>query len=83
MDAKLTLKLNEEVIAQAKEYAKTQKRSLSRIIEDYLKAVSGTEQTASDLEISPYVKSMSVGKSIASDSDDKEEIRNYLLEKYK
>ena len=83
MDAKLTLKLDQEVIAQAKEYAKSQKRSLSRIIETYLKAISSRDQNAADMEISPYVKSMSIGKSIASDTDDKEEIRNYLLDKYK
>ena len=39
MDNKLTLKLNKDVIDKAKEYAKTHQRSLSRIIESYLKSL--------------------------------------------
>ena len=39
MDTKLTLKLDKLVIEQAKEYASSNKRSLSRIIETYLKSL--------------------------------------------
>ncbi|MEN8157004.1 MAG: DUF6364 family protein, partial [Bacteroidota bacterium] len=39
MDAKLTLKLDKYVIEKAKEYAASHKRSLSRMIESYLKSI--------------------------------------------
>ncbi len=37
MDTKLTLKLDKLVIDKAKEYASSHKRSLSRMIESYLR----------------------------------------------
>jgi hypothetical protein len=39
MDTKLTLKLDKFVIDKAKDYATTHKRSLSRIIESYLRSL--------------------------------------------
>ena len=40
MDAKLTLKLDAQVIAKAKQYARRRKISLSRLVESYLDALS-------------------------------------------
>ena len=45
MDAKLTLKLDKQVIENAKDYASSQKRSLSRLIESYLKSLVNTDKT--------------------------------------
>ena len=39
MDTKLTIKLDENVIDKAKEYASSQKRSLSGLIESYLQSL--------------------------------------------
>ncbi len=39
MDTKLTLKLDKQVIDKAKAYAAAQQRSLSRLIEAYLKTL--------------------------------------------
>ena len=39
MSTKLTLTIDKSVIKKAKEYAKSQGRSLSNLIEDYLKTV--------------------------------------------
>lgn len=39
MDAKLTLKLDKNVIEKAKIYAAEQERSLSKIIETYLQVI--------------------------------------------
>ena len=85
MDKKLTLKLDEFVIEQAKKYAYSQKRSLSRIIESYLKTLINHDKNndESDFEISPFVKSMSTGVSIPSDIDYKSEILSHLMEKHK
>jgi hypothetical protein len=43
MDTKLTLKLDKDVIQRAKTYAKERKVSLSRLIENHLRAI--TENT--------------------------------------
>lgn len=85
MDTKLTLKLNQSVIERAKKYASNKKVSLSRIIENYLDSIT-LEDKNTEFEISPFVKSISTGKSI-SDNMDWKELRNeyteYLNEKYK
>lgn len=84
MDTKLTLKLDKFVIEQAKEYASLHKRSLSRIIESYLKSlVSPSQKSDDDIEISPFVKSMSTGINIPADLNYKEEFLNHMDEKYK
>jgi len=82
MDTKLTLKLNQEVIQKAKEYASDKKLSLSRIVEFYLQSLT-REYKKDDFEISPFVKSISTGKSIPVDLDYKKEYSDYLMEKYK
>ncbi len=82
MDTKLTLKLNQEVIEKAKEYASNKKLSLSRIIEAYLQALT-TENDTSDFEISPFVKSIATGIEIPTDLDYKKDYSDHLMEKYK
>jgi len=85
MDAKLTLKLDKFVIDRAKEYASSHKRSLSRMIESYLKTLTDKEkkQRENDFEISPFVKSMRTGVKFPVDFDYKKEYGDYLAEKYK
>lgn len=84
MDTKLTLKLDKAVIEQAKEYASLHKRSLSRIIESYLRSLINRDKNENEpnFEISPFVKSMSTGMKIPSDLDYKSERLNYLDEKH-
>lgn len=84
MDTKLTLKLNEGIIAKAKKYASKNNSSLSRLIENYLDSL--TSEQKDDFEISPFVKSISNGNSIPTDIDDKklrEEYIDYLEKKYR
>jgi len=85
MDTKLTLKLDKYVIVKAKEYASSQRRSLSRLIESYLKTLINTDndQSDDDIEISPFIKSMQSGVKLPADLDYKQECGNYLTEKYK
>lgn len=85
MDAKLTLKLDKDVIDKAKEYAASHQKSLSRMIETYLKTLTEREnpQLDNDNEISPFVKSMRTGVSIPADFDDKKSYSDYLSEKHK
>lgn len=84
MDTKLTLKLNESVIERAKKYASSKKTSLSRLIENYLDTLTREQNKQNnDFEISPFVKSISSGKSIPIDIDDKKNYIDFLDEKYR
>ena len=56
MDAKLTLKLNKNVIEKAKQFAKQNNISLSRLIENYLMSI--TKNNDENQNISPLVKSL-------------------------
>ncbi len=83
MDSKLTLKLNENVIERAKKYATSRELSLSRLIENYLDSI--TQEQNDDFAISPFVKSISSGKSIPADVDwknSREDYIEYLDKKY-
>ena len=81
MDTKLTLKLDELIIEKAKEYAKKQHTSLSKMIENYLSSI--TENTTEKEEITPLVKSLTSIIQLPEDYDVKKEYSSYLSEKYK
>lgn len=85
MDAKLTLKLDKLVIDKAKEYASSHKKSLSRLIEAYLKSLidKDSKDPNEDFEISPFVKSMQTGVKVPADLDHKKAYTDHLSEKYK
>lgn len=80
MDTKLTLKLNESVIERAKKYAANKKLSLSRLIENYLDSL--TRELEDEFEISPFVKSISSGKSVPLDAENRKDYTDYLDKKY-
>jgi hypothetical protein len=82
MDTKLTLKLNQEVIEKAKQYASEKKLSLSRLVENYLNSLT-SDKPNNDLQISPFVKSLSSGIKIPDDYDYKKDRADYLEQKHK
>lgn len=53
MDVKLTLKLDKQVIEKAKAYASSNKMSLSRMIESYLKSLVEKENPENNLRFPP------------------------------
>jgi hypothetical protein len=80
MDTKLTLKLNESVIEQAKIYAKSKNTSLSQLIETYLTLIVNPKD--GNEEITPLVKSLSgVIKLSKNDGTDKS-YKRHILDKY-
>jgi len=81
MDKKLTLSLNNAIIEQAKIYAKSNKTSLSRLIESYLASLTNKQNT--ELEITPLVKSLSGVIDLDSKGNTKEDYTDFLIEKYK
>ena len=82
MDTKLTLKLDQEIIEKAKHYASEKKLSLSRLIENYLNSLT-SDKPNNDLQISPFVKSLSSAIKIPADYDYKKDRADYLEQKYK
>lgn len=80
MNTKLTLTIEQSVIERAKSYAKGKGRSLSDIIENYLKAIT-TEQRI-DKSISPLVSSLRGSFKSPESFDYKKELSKGLSEKY-
>jgi len=81
MSTKLTLTVDKLVIEKAKKYAKKKGRSLSEIIENYLKAITD-EQQSEEIEISPIVKSLKGSFKMPKDFDYKKELTEVLTKKY-
>lgn len=72
MDAKLTLKLDQEAIEKAKIYAAKHGLSLSRLIENYFSHLDIEEHT---LKISPFIQSMASGTVADGPLDYKKQMR--------
>ena len=82
MDTKLTLKLEQQVIENAKIYAKMNHISLSKLIENYLNSLISDKRNDED-QISDFVKSMSTRTKLPADFDAKKERLTHLEKKYK
>ncbi|HYX07529.1 MAG TPA: DUF6364 family protein [Bacteroidales bacterium] len=80
MQTKLTLTLEQGIIEQAKSYAKSKGRSLSDLIENYLKVViNDTEQ---NIYLSPSIKKLQGSIKLPEDFDYKKDLTKALSEKY-
>lgn len=84
MKTKLTLSIDPEVIARAKEEAQRRGTSVSDMVETYLAVVSKKDESQKTIEITPLVKSFSgVIKLIDGEEFDYDKIRyEYLKEKH-
>jgi len=81
MNTKLTLTIEQAIIEKAKFYAKEKGRSLSDIIENYLKVLT-SESEKENVEITPFVESLQGSFKAPEDFDYKEELRKSLSKKY-
>jgi uncharacterized membrane protein YgaE (UPF0421/DUF939 family) len=81
MDAKLTLKLDRDIIAEVKRYAQKRRTSLSKMVENYFKSLVGKEHNRKD-KYSPLVKELSGIIKLDQDYDFREDYTDYLIEKY-
>ncbi len=87
MKTKLTLVMEDEVIYNAKLYAKNKEESLSSLVENYLKAVAlgqsnENENKRSVKKVSSPIEKYRGIMNLSPDYDPKDEIAKYLLEKY-
>ncbi|MEA1787596.1 DUF6364 family protein [Arenibacter sp. GZD96] len=81
MDKKLTLSLDKSIIENAKNYAKSNNISLSKLIESYLTTLAKRKRNSA--EITPLVESLSGVISLDKDFDVKDAYADFLIEKYK
>ncbi|OGQ96783.1 MAG: hypothetical protein A2521_16570 [Deltaproteobacteria bacterium RIFOXYD12_FULL_57_12] len=82
MQAKLTLSLDKELIAQAKEFSRRQHKSLSKMVENYLRQAT-SPSSLEENSLTPLVKELS-GLIKPSQADRHvEEYSDYLAEKYR
>tara|TARA_R110002049_G_scaffold132849_5_gene292192 strand:+ start:3181 stop:3426 length:246 start_codon:yes stop_codon:yes gene_type:complete len=81
MDKKLTLSLDTNIIESAKNYAKSNNISLSKLIESYLTTL--TKRRQDSVRITPLVESLSGVISLDKDLDVKDAYTDYLIEKHK
>ncbi|MEY4834750.1 MAG: hypothetical protein RI980_865 [Bacteroidota bacterium] len=79
MNTKLTLNIDDNVIEDAKSYAKNNSISLSKLIENYL--LSLTKKKTKTTKVSPLVESLT-GVVSLENADYKKEYSDYLSKKY-
>lgn len=79
MTTKLTLTVEKTIIERAKSYAKKTGRSLSELIESYLKNIT-EENYNSDL--SPKLKKLIGSVKLPEDFDEEKELRSAIEKKY-
>ena len=81
MSKKLTLSIDETTIEKAKRYAKKKKKSLSKLVQEYLQYVAERENDNLELELTPTVKKLLGSVKIKEESIEDARFK-YLKEKY-
>jgi len=79
MITKLTLTLNQQVIESAKAYAKRNGKSLSSIVESYLRSLDHTEEKRT---LSPDVKRLIGSVKLSKNFDYKKELQEAIIKKH-
>lgn len=80
MNSKLTLHLNKNIIESAKDYAKDNRTSLSKLIENYLNSLTRKDQKK--VKVSPLVESLTGIIPHEAEEKNKEDYYEYLNKKY-
>jgi len=81
MNKKLTLTIEQSVIEKAKKYAQKRERSLSDLIENYLKALTSVSIDNED-DLTPTVKSLRGSFKLPKNFNYKKDLTDCLSEKY-
>jgi len=81
MNTKLTLTIEQTIVEKAKTYARMNGRSLSGLIENYLKAITENEIITNE-ELPPIVKSLKGSFKAPANFDYKKELAKELESKY-
>ena len=81
MNAKLTLSLNREIIEQAKKFSRSHHKSLSKLIEGYLRQVTHSDDAS--MQVTPLVAKLSGVIDAQKLGDHKGAYGDYLADKYR
>ncbi len=81
MNKKLTLTIDDDVIKQAKKYSKKEGKSLSEMVENFLKAAS-EEKTAKSHQSTPLTRSLRGSFKAPAGFDYKKMLTEELEKKY-
>ena len=81
MNVKLTLSLDRDIIEQAKEFARSQHKSLSKLIEGYLRQTARSDDEAK--QVTPLVAKLSGVIDARKLGDHKSDYGDYLADKYR
>jgi hypothetical protein len=82
MTSKLTLSVDPQVVARAKEYAERNKTSVSELVQTYLSIVTQPSKPERGKELSPVLRSL---RGLVKDDglDYREEHRKHLAARYR
>jgi len=80
MNTKLTLNLNKSIIESAKDYAKENSVSLSKLIENYLNSLITKQQK--EIKVSALVESLTGIIPTQTEKKNNDEYYDYLSKKY-
>ena len=81
MNTKLTLSIDQKTVGRAKKFARERNRSLSNLVENYLKAVTVEESVTG--EITPLVAELSGVVVAGGVQSHRSDYAAYLAEKYR
>jgi hypothetical protein len=80
MNTKLTLRLSDELIEDAKTYAKQEGKSLSQIVTDFFVAISSKNMQSQNIKLKP--KTSKLYSSLKGSSASKEDYKKHIVKKY-
>lgn len=80
MNTKLTLRLSNELIDNAKIYAKQEGKSLSQIVTDFFVAISSKKIRSENVNLKP--KTSKLYGSLKGSSASKEDYKKHIVKKY-
>ncbi|WP_457654689.1 DUF6364 family protein [Rhodocaloribacter sp.] len=86
MQTKLTLRLDEELIRKAKRYARARGKSVSQLVADHFRALTGTKEARLDEEELPPVTRSLLGAFVGErdvPADPEEAYRKHLEDKHR
>jgi hypothetical protein len=81
MNAKLTLSLNREVIQQAKKFSRSHHKSLSKLVEGYLRQVTLSDDASK--QVTPLVAKLSGVIDAQKLGNHNGDYADYLADKYR
>ncbi|MCF7886395.1 MAG: DUF6364 family protein [Candidatus Marinimicrobia bacterium] len=82
MNKKLTLSIEEDLIKEAKKYARYKNQSLSSLVQKYFAMLVSDDEALEVTDLSPTVKELSGILKLEEDIDVKEEYKKHIIKKY-